>query len=155
MRRSLVLVVDPSRPRDGMIVAAPNRDEESLCIGESGAPLVADLGAGAAVFGVFSSVDAYVNPSTGEMVELCDGFEARSYFTSVTGMQSWIDGGDRGLRARSGGLSGAPPESLKKFRRHSAAAACAEPGRSIRCAPTIALPGSRHWSNRRMTSARD
>lgn len=91
MRRSLVLVVDPSRQRDGMIVAAPNRDEESLCVGESGAPLVADLGGGSAVFGVFSSVDAYVNPNTGEMVELCDGFEARSYFTSVTGLQGWMD----------------------------------------------------------------
>ncbi|MEL6977206.1 MAG: trypsin-like serine protease [Pseudomonadota bacterium] len=90
LRTADVRVVDPSRRSDGMIVAAPERNEHSLCVGESGAPLVADVGAGAALFGVFSSVDAYYNPDTGEMIELCEGFEARSYFTPLRGLQRWV-----------------------------------------------------------------
>ena len=90
LRRAIVRVVDPSRAHDGMIVAAPDRNEQSLCVGESGGPLIADTGAGEAVFGVFSSVDAYFDPQTGETVELCEGFEARSYFTALRGLQSWI-----------------------------------------------------------------
>lgn len=91
LRKAAVRVVDPARAGDGMIVAAPIRHEESLCVGESGAPLVADLGAGQALFGVFSSVDAYYNKRTGEMVELCHGFEARSYFTAIRGVGRWIE----------------------------------------------------------------
>ncbi len=91
LRRAVVRVVDPSRARDGMIVAAPNRNEQSLCVGESGGPLIANTGSGEAVFGVFSSVDAYFDPRTGETVELCEGFEARSYFTAIRGLQSWVD----------------------------------------------------------------
>lgn len=93
LRRSEVRIVDPaSEERGGMIVATPTRDVQSLCVGESGAPLVSDQGLGAAVFGVFSSVDAIVQEGTGELTELCDGFEARSYFTPVTGLQNWIAG---------------------------------------------------------------
>lgn len=92
MRRTSVRVLDPDRGGDGVIVAAPDGDRASLCVGESGAPLVTDLGFGAAVFGVFSSVDAYLDPDSGDLVELCEGFEARSYFTAVKGLQSWMSG---------------------------------------------------------------
>ena len=91
LRKAQVEVVDPSRSGDGMIVAAPVRHEDSLCIGESGAPLVADLGSGPALFGVFSSVDAYYDPGSDTMVELCHGFEARSYFTGLGKLRGWID----------------------------------------------------------------
>lgn len=81
-------------PRDGepagIIVAAPERNESSLCLGESGAPLVTDLGFGPALIGVFSSVDAIFDPETGQVEEICSGFEARSYFTSLTGLQTWL-----------------------------------------------------------------
>lgn len=90
MRKATVRVVDPARRGDGMIVAAPVRHEESLCVGESGAPLVADLGGGPALFGVFSSVDAYYSRESGKMIELCHGFEARSYFTALRGLEGWI-----------------------------------------------------------------
>lgn len=90
LRRAVIRVVDPARAHDGMIVAAPDQNEQSLCVGESGGPLIADTGFGAAVFGVFSSVDAYFDHRTGQTVELCEGFEARSYFTALRGLQGWI-----------------------------------------------------------------
>lgn len=91
MRTARIRVVDPARAKDGMIVAAPEHHEASLCVGESGAPLIADTGFGPALFGVFSSVDALLSRDSGAVVELCHGFEARSYFTGVKGLQGWID----------------------------------------------------------------
>lgn len=105
LRKAAVRVVDPARAGDGMIVAAPIRHEESLCVGESGAPLVADLGEGQALFGVFSSVDAYFDKRSGEMVELCHGFEARSYFTALGSLRGWIDSVIKHCDAGSGRCS--------------------------------------------------
>lgn len=91
LRTSAVRVVDPDHGGGGVIVAAPTRHEGSLCVGESGAALVADLGGGPALFGVFSSVDAYYSRRSGGMVELCHGFEARSYFTALRGLRRWVE----------------------------------------------------------------
>lgn len=77
-------------PQDGVYTARPVRDGSALCLGESGAPLVADLGLGPVMVGVFSSVDAFFNPDSGEVEELCAGYEAKSYFTALGGWQQWI-----------------------------------------------------------------
>ncbi|MEO1329540.1 MAG: trypsin-like serine protease [Pseudomonadota bacterium] len=90
LRLAHVRVIDPGRAPDGVIVAGPERDESSLCVGESGGPLVANFGAGSALVGVFSSVDAYRDRATGALIELCSGFEARSYFTPVAAYRDWI-----------------------------------------------------------------
>ncbi|MEM9723942.1 MAG: trypsin-like serine protease [Pseudomonadota bacterium] len=91
LRMSELRIVDPMRAQDAMIVAAPLRHEQSLCVGESGAPLVADLGRGPALLGVFSSVDAFFDDESRRIVELCDGFEARSYFTALGGLRGWVE----------------------------------------------------------------
>lgn len=85
-----LIILDPARASDGMIVAAPARNEISLCFGESGGPLMADLGRGPRLLGVFSSVDAVRNARTGELAPLCRGFEARSYFTPVAPYRAWV-----------------------------------------------------------------
>ncbi|MCI4662341.1 MAG: trypsin-like serine protease [Neomegalonema sp.] len=94
LRRTPLRLVDPARVgRSGgtKMVAAPDRDRPSLCLGDSGGPLIADAGQGPALIGVFSNVDALVDPRTGVVHELCSGFEARSYFTSLIGLRGWLE----------------------------------------------------------------
>lgn len=91
LRRTPVRIVTPRTEDDGLIEAAPSADAPSLCVGESGAPLIADVGGGPALFGVFSSVDVVWDAGQGRLTELCDGFEARSYFTPLRGdVRLWI-----------------------------------------------------------------
>ncbi|MEO1291810.1 MAG: trypsin-like serine protease [Pseudomonadota bacterium] len=95
LSRRYLRLVDPARSGftggAARLVAAPQADEPSLCLGDSGGPLVADVGDGPSLVGVFSNVDALVDPATGEVTELCEGFEARSYFTSLSGLHYWLD----------------------------------------------------------------
>lgn len=90
LRRAEVRIIDPAREGDGLIEAAPPATGPSLCLGESGAPLIADLGRGPALHGVFTSVDVVWDRLTRSMTELCEGYEARSYFTPVRGRRLWM-----------------------------------------------------------------
>ncbi len=90
LRRAEVRIVSPYREKDGFIEAAPPLNGPSLCLGESGAPLIADLGQGPALHGVFTSVDVVWDQLSRKMTELCEGFEARSYFTPVRGRRLWM-----------------------------------------------------------------
>lgn len=125
LSRSAVEIIETSAGPDGVIVAGPRRDfERSLCVGESGAPLVGDLGRGPVALGVFSSVDALVDPGSGALLELCYGREARSYFTALRGLKSWIAGAlaacDSDLDACLGGAPAGAPAATETARRDGA-----------------------------------
>ena len=98
----------PGTEPPGVLVAQPLKAGASPCVGESGAPLVAELGHGPALIGVFSSVDAIYDPQSGVIQEICAGDQARSYFTSLGGMQDWISAAIRACDQDLTACVGAP-----------------------------------------------